>query len=178
MEEASGYNFYFELRNSQTNRARGGEQSHLCTELTLPSRALASHLPRTSFWQAHQLLVTLGKPLQARSPAPSSSYQFSVYKDFTTTCSSLLVFLGQLHLGGSTLVAEELWVHTKGGSVSLALWLLDTVSVLLGGLVVGRVVLWLCHFYLAHVHSAQILVGISFHEIVTFELSRETFVYE
>ena len=46
-----------------------------------------------------------------------------------TKCS--LLAGGDLHLGSSALVAEELRVHAFGAAVSLTLGLLDAVSVLL-----------------------------------------------
>ena len=51
-----------------------------------------------------------------------------MYSNYTK--SSLLAG-GDLHLGGSALVAEELGVHALGVDVSLTLGLLDAVSVLL-----------------------------------------------
>ena len=45
--------------------------------------------------------------------------------------SSLLLTGSESSLDSSALVAEELGVHTLGGDVSLALGLLDAVSVLL-----------------------------------------------
>ena len=71
--------------------------------------------------------------------------EISAYSNFGPR--SLLAW-GNLHLGCSALVAEELGVHTLGWDVSLALGLLDTVSVLFGSLVVGCMVLWFCHFCL------------------------------
>ena len=47
-------------------------------------------------------------------------------------CEAPSLFVSSdLHLGGSALVAEELGVHALGVDVSLALGLLDAVSVLL-----------------------------------------------
>lgn len=61
---------------------------------------------------------------------------------------SLLGSVGcETAFGGAALVAEELGVHALGVAVSLALWLLDTVSVLLDRLIVSGMVLRLCHIY-------------------------------
>jgi len=59
--------------------------------------------------------------------------------------SDSLLLGGDLHLGGSALVAEELGVHTLERSVSLTLGLSDAVAVSFLVLVVCRVVLRLCH---------------------------------
>ena len=75
-------------------------------------------------------------------PRVETRYQFSVHSEKKTR--SLLAG-GDLHLGGSALVTEELRVHTSGGNVSLSGRLLDAVSVLLAGLVMCGVVLRFCH---------------------------------
>ena len=65
----------------------------------------------------------------------------------TSVCRevSSLFLVVELDLGSSALVAEELGVDRLDGAVALTLGLPDAVLVSLLVLVVGRVVLRLCH---------------------------------
>ena len=61
------------------------------------------------------------------------------------TLADSLLGGGELHLGGSTLVSEELRVHSLERCVPLSLGLVDSVLMGLLVLVVSGMVLRLCH---------------------------------
>ena len=67
--------------------------------------------------------------------------------DPSSVVRSLLGVGFETAFGSAALVAEELGVHALGVAVPLALWLFDTVLVLLARLIVGGMVLRLCHIY-------------------------------
>lgn len=84
---------------------------------------------------------------QLRTDATSFSKDCRPTNDPSSIVHSLLGVGFETHFGSFSLVAEELRVHALGVAVPLALWLFDTVPVLLARLIVGRMVLRFCHIY-------------------------------
>ena len=82
---------------------------------------------RAGFEASRQLSSVLRGMLAGTTTLVKTNRQI-MYSNFM---NSSLLARGDLHLGGSALVAEELGVHALCGDVSLALGLLDAVSVLL-----------------------------------------------